>query len=75
MKPGEAAKQAGLAKSTAQDIWKRAGEIEISHAADNLPPPSIKELVAVKPKSVRPKVLSNEDCNKIFAACTVNKKA
>jgi hypothetical protein len=31
--------------------------------------------VAVKPKSGRPKVLSNEDCNKIFAACTINKKA
>jgi hypothetical protein len=44
---------------------KQAGEIEISHAEGNLPPPSIEELVAVKPKSGRLKVLSNKDCNKI----------
>jgi hypothetical protein len=75
MEPGEAARQAGLDKSIMQDIWKRASEIEISHTKDNLPPLSIKELVAVKPKSGRQKVLSNEDCNKIFATCTVNKKA
>jgi hypothetical protein len=31
--------------------------------------------VAVKPKTRRLKVLSDEDCDKIFVACTVDKKA
>ena len=65
----------GLAKSTAQDIWRRAGEIEISHVEQDLPPPLIKELVAVKTKTRQPKVLSDEDCDKIFVACTIDKKA
>ncbi len=75
IKPSEAAKRAGLAKSTAQDIYRRAGEIEASYAENNLSPPTIEELVAVKPKIGRPKVVSDADGNSIFAACTVNKKA
>ena len=38
MKPNEAARKAGLAITTAKDIWRRAGEIEISHAEQDLPP-------------------------------------
>jgi hypothetical protein len=75
MKANEAARQAGLAITTAKDIWRRAGEIEASHAENNIASPSIEELVAVKPKTGRPKVLSDADCNVIFAACTVDKKA
>jgi hypothetical protein len=49
MKLNEAARKAGLAITTAKDIWKRAGEIEASHTENNLAPPSIEELVAVNP--------------------------
>jgi hypothetical protein len=35
----------------------------------------IEELVAVKLKTRQLKVLSDEDCNKIFVAYTVDKKA
>jgi hypothetical protein len=75
IRPNEAARKAGLAITTAKDIWKRAGEIEISYAEQDLPLPLIKELVAVKPKTGRPKVLSDEDCDKIFVAYIVDKKA
>jgi hypothetical protein len=71
----EAAKRTGLAASTARDVWRKAGELEVLYSANNLPPPSIEQLVAVKPKTGRPKVLTNADCAVIFAACTANKKA
>jgi hypothetical protein len=53
---------------------RRAPEIEASHGEDNLAPPSIEELVDVKPKTRRLKVLSDAHCDIIFAACTVNKR-
>jgi len=49
--------------------------MEIAHAENSLPTPSIEQLVTVKAKTGRPKILSDENCNTIFAACTVNKKA
>ena len=58
-----------------EDIWRRAAEIEASHDEDNLAPPSIEELVVVKPKTGRLKALGDADCDIIFAACTVDKKA
>jgi hypothetical protein len=36
----KAAKLAGLTKSTAWDIRKKAGEIELHHTENNLPPPT-----------------------------------
>jgi hypothetical protein len=75
IKPAEAARRAGIAPSTTRDIWTRARELDIYHNDNGLPPPTIEETVAVKKKIGRPPVLSNEDCNKIFAACTKDKKS
>jgi|SRR6266487_6862153 hypothetical protein len=75
LKNAEAARRAGIEPHTANYIWARAGKLEIHHAEQNLPPPTIEELVAVKPKTRRPKVLSELDCNTIFTACTASKKA
>jgi hypothetical protein len=57
MKAPDAAKRAGLAPSTARDIWKRAGELDIYHEENGLPPPTIEETVATKPKTGRPPVV------------------
>jgi hypothetical protein len=75
MKNTQAAKKAGIKRNTGHNIWARAGQLEIDHFEKDLPPPTIEELVAVKPKAGRPKVLSESDCNAIFAACTASKKA
>ncbi len=71
----DAATRAKIGRQTGYDIWARAGQLELDYAAQNLPAPTIEELVAIKPKTGRPKVLSLDDCNQIFAACTANKKA
>jgi hypothetical protein len=71
----EVARRVCLAASTARDVWRRAGKIKALYSANNLPPLSIERLVAVKPKTGRPKVLTNIDYTVIFAACTVSKKA
>jgi hypothetical protein len=39
----EAARRAGLPKSTATNIKNRAAELEIQHAEAELPPPTIAE--------------------------------
>jgi hypothetical protein len=75
LKNGPAARKAGIEWMTAYYIWARAGQRELDHSEEGLLPPTIEELVAVKPKTGRPKVLSELDCNEIFAACTASKKA
>jgi hypothetical protein len=75
LKNGPAARKAGIERITAYYIWAWAGQLEVNNSEQGLPAPTIEELVAVKPKAGRPKVLSESDCNKIFAACTVSKKA
>jgi hypothetical protein len=75
LKNGPAAKKAGIERVTAHYIWARAGQLEADNSEQGLPPPTIEELVAVKPKAGRPKVLSKSDCNEIFAACTASKEA
>ena len=72
---GPVAKKAGIEQVTAYYIWVRAGQLEVDYSEQGLPAPTIEELVAVKPKAGRPKVLSKSDCNKIFAAGTASKKA
>lgn len=71
----KAAEKAQIRRTTKHDIWAWAGQVEVDCSEQNLPPPTIEELVKVKPKTRRPKVLSNKDCNTIFAACTANKRA
>ena len=75
LKNTQAAEKAGIKRNTGHNIWARAGQLEVDHSEEGLPPPTIEELVAVKPKTGRPKVLSESDCNEIFAACTASKKA
>jgi hypothetical protein len=62
LKNTEAADRAGITRQTGHNIWKRAGQIEVDYHEKDLQPPTIEELVAAKPKSGRPKVLSDEDC-------------
>jgi hypothetical protein len=75
LKNTPAAEKAGVERSTGHRIWARAGQLEVNYSVQGLPAPTIEELVAVKPKTGRPKVLSESDCNAIFAACTASKKA
>ena len=75
MKNGPAARKAGIEQMTAYYIWAQARQLEVDYSEQGLPAPTIEELVAVKPKAGRPKVLSESDCNEIFAACTASKKA
>ena len=67
----EATTKAKIGWQTGYDIWDRAGQVEIEHAKQNLLALTIKQLVAIKPKTGRPKVLSPNDCKQIFAACTI----
>ena len=75
LKNTQAAEKAGIKRNTGHNIWARAGQLEVDHSEEGRPPPTIEELVAVKPKTGRPKVLSESDCNEIYAACTASKKA
>ena len=72
LKNTQVAEKARIKRNTRHNIWARASQLEIDR---DIPPPTIEELVAVKPKAGRPKVLSELDCNAIFAACTASKKA
>jgi hypothetical protein len=64
-----AAEKAGISRANGHNIWTRAGQLEIDHSEKDLPPPTIKELVAVTPKAGRPKMLNELECNTNFAAC------
>ena len=75
LKNAPAAKKARITRFTRHYIWARARRLEVDYSKKGLPPPTIEELVAVKPKSSRPKVLSELDCNTIFAACTALKES
>jgi hypothetical protein len=55
-------------------FWKPAGQLEVDYFGSDLLPLTIKELVAIKPKASRPKVLRELESNVIFAACTASKK-
>jgi hypothetical protein len=57
-KNAHAAEKAGITRATRHNICKLAGQLEIDYSKKDLPPPTIEELVAVKPKASRPKVLN-----------------
>jgi hypothetical protein len=67
-----AAKKAGIPKSTAYDIKKKAAEIKIQHVENNLPPLTQQQQLAIQLKIRRPPALSEEDKDKIFEACTMD---
>jgi hypothetical protein len=50
---------------TLQVLFESGGR----YSEKDLPPPTIKELVAVTPKAGRPKMLNELECNTNFAAC------
>jgi hypothetical protein len=70
----KAAKRAGLEYSTAKSIRQHIGELEVEHAEKGLPPPILEEKVARREGSRAKPKLTDKDLNKIFVACTLNKK-
>jgi len=72
----EAARKAGLAKSTATDIKNAAANVEISYAKQGLLPPTIQEQVEqIKRKEgnrAKPKITDNKVI-KLIKACILNK--
>jgi len=72
----EAARRAGLAKSTATDIKNAAADVQIRYDEEGLNPPSIQEQVEqIKRKegSKRPKKITDKEVIKLIKACTLNK--
>jgi hypothetical protein len=74
VRQAEAARRAGLSSSTASDVKFRAGEVQIRHAEQGLPPPTLAEQVARKEGSGAKKKISDEDVLHLLEACTLNKK-
>jgi hypothetical protein len=70
----EAARRAGLPKSTATNIKNRAAEIEIEHTAAGLPPPTIAEQIARKEGSGAKPKISDDEVIQLLEACTLDKK-
>src|ERR1700689_1329587 len=72
----EAARRAGLAKSTATDIKNAAADVEISYAEQGLLPPTIQEQVEqIKRKEgsgAKPKI-TDDEVIELMEACTLNK--
>lgn len=70
----EAARRVGLAKLTSTDIKNRAAEVEIAHAEQGLPPPTLKEQIARKLGSGAPSKILDEEVLHLLEACTLNRK-
>ena len=72
----EAARRAGLAKSTAIDIKNATADVEIRCAEQGLPPPTIQEQVEqIKHKEgsgAKPKI-TDDEVIELMEACTLNK--
>ena len=69
----EAARRAGIQKQTATDIKNRAAALEIEHAEQGLPPPTLAEQVARKPGSGAKPKITDEEVLELLDACTLNK--
>jgi hypothetical protein len=70
----EAARRAGLTSSTAFEIKDRAAQVEIEHAKQSLPPPTLREQITRKPGSGAKPKISAEEVTSLLEACTLNKK-
>jgi hypothetical protein len=75
LKNTTAVEKARLDRTTRYNIWARVGQFEVDYSEKGLLAPTIEELVVVKPKASRPKVLDELECNAIFIACTTSKEA
>ncbi len=72
----EAARRAGLAKSTATDIKNASADVQIRYSEEGLPPPSIQEQVEQmkrKEGSGAKSVITDEEVIQLMEACTLNK--
>jgi hypothetical protein len=70
----EAARQAGLCKSTATDVKNHTGYIQIEYAEKGLPPPTLQEQITRKPGSRAKPKISVDQVTYLLEACTLNKK-
>jgi hypothetical protein len=70
----EAARRAGLPKQTATDLKNRSAELEILHAEQGLPPPTLQEQIARKKGSGAKPKITDEEVLELLEACTLNKK-
>lgn len=70
----EAARRAGLSKSTATNIKNRAAELEIQYTAAGLPPPTIAEQIARKEGSGAKQKISDDEVIQLLEPCTLDKK-
>jgi hypothetical protein len=70
----EAACRADLAKSTATDVKNRSAEVQIAHAKQGLPPPTLQDQIAWKPGSRALSKISDEEVLHLPKACTLNRK-
>jgi hypothetical protein len=57
-----------------KDILKKASELCVERAEQGLPPPSLAEQVARKPRSRALSKISEEEVTKLLKSCTLNKK-
>jgi hypothetical protein len=70
----QVAKRAGLEYTSAYNLKTRVGNLEIEYTEKGLPLPILEEKVARKGGSRAKLKLTDDDLNKIFVACTLNKK-
>jgi hypothetical protein len=66
-------KLTGIPKSTGYDIRNACKDLEVEHVEKGLLEPTIDEKVARKLGSRKSKVLTDNDCQQIFNACTKDK--
>jgi hypothetical protein len=63
-----------LEYTSAYNLKTQVGNLEVEHAEKDLPLPILEEKVARKGESGAKLKLTDDDLNKIFVACTLNKK-
>jgi hypothetical protein len=70
----EAARRAGLLKQTATNLKNRSAELEILHAEQGLPSPTLQEQIAQKEGSGAKLKITDKEVLELLESCTLNKK-
>jgi hypothetical protein len=70
----EAARSAGISKQTTADLKNCTAELEIKHAENGLPLPTLAEMIARKPGSRAKPKITDEEVIQLIDTCTLNKK-
>ena len=70
----EAARQAGLTNTVGKDLKAKAGQRQVEAEEAGLPPPTVEELVARKPRSGAKEKITFEQVTDLLNSCTINKK-